>query len=265
MASMYWNAADYAKNSQGQFAWALERIEHLRLARDAIVLDVGCGDGKVSAELARRVAEGRVFGIDSSVAMIDLATRTWSSALPNIEFQVADAQALNLRPEFDIAFSNSVLHWVPDHFAVLLGVAAALKPGGHLVFTMGGRGTAAVVYHAIAALTRMERWALYLADAQSPHYFYGPDEYGDWLTRAGFAPEHISLIEKPMSLASAAALEGWLRTTWAWCTGRIPEAERPDFLREFAEQVLRGCRTDHEGNIELPMISLEVDALKVAS
>ncbi len=83
MNSTRWNATDYARNSQGQFAWALSVIERLHLARNEQVLDLGCGDGKVTAELARRVPGGRVVGIDNSPGMIDLARRTWCSAQAN--------------------------------------------------------------------------------------------------------------------------------------------------------------------------------------
>src|SRR5437868_3943036 len=152
MKTTDWDAKDYARHSHGQFAWALSVLDRVALSDDAAVLDIGCGDGKVSAEIAKRAPRGRVVGIDNSPAMIDLAKSTWGMTLPAIEFLKMDAQALDFPAMFDLAFSNSALHWVSDHLAMLRGVAASLKPGGRLVFSMGGRGTAAVVYRALADL-----------------------------------------------------------------------------------------------------------------
>jgi trans-aconitate methyltransferase len=86
MPAIQWDADDYARNSRGQFGWALSVIERLRPAPDAHVLDIGCGDGKVTMELARRVPRGSVIGVDSSPAMIELAQSTWGGAAPNVEF-----------------------------------------------------------------------------------------------------------------------------------------------------------------------------------
>jgi len=263
MSSIQWNATDYAMNSQGQFAWALAVIDRLQPAPDDRVLDIGCGDGKVSVEIARRVPSGGVVGIDSSAGMIELARRAWRSVVPNVDFLVEDAQALKVAGTFDLVFSNSTLHWIPDHPAVLQGVAARLKPGGRLVMSMGGRGTAAVVYQAIEKLRQIGRWAPFLAGARSPHHFFGPEEYEKWLPEAGLKPSRVALLPKPMRHADAAALEGWLRTTWVPYTERIPEAERTEFLIELTGLVRRSCDTAEDGAILLPMVNLEIEATRV--
>ena len=97
---------------------------------------------------------------------------------------------------------------------MLRGVAAALLPGGRTFFSMGGRGTAAVVYRVLDEMKREERWGAFLGDAVSPHFFRGPEEYDGWLRDAGLEPRRVELVRKPMRHANAAALEGWLRTTW---------------------------------------------------
>ncbi|HEX4997715.1 MAG TPA: class I SAM-dependent methyltransferase [Terriglobia bacterium] len=70
---MTWNAADYAQNSQGQFGWAIGNLSRLALEGTESVLDVGCGDGKITVEIARRAPQGRALGIDQSAQMIALA------------------------------------------------------------------------------------------------------------------------------------------------------------------------------------------------
>ena len=92
-----WNAADYAANSAAQQIWARELIAQLHLRGDEHILDVGCGDGKVTAELARAVPKGSVTGIDASPEMIRFARKTFSPGKhPNLEFQVMDAREISL-------------------------------------------------------------------------------------------------------------------------------------------------------------------------
>ena len=107
------------------------------------VLDIGCGDGKVSAELARDVPQGRVVGVDSSEDMIRLARAAFPPATQgNLSFMLRDAQDLGFEAQFDVVFSNATLHWVKDHRAVLQSVARTLKPHGRILLQFGGRGTA---------------------------------------------------------------------------------------------------------------------------
>ena len=93
---MKWNAADYAANSAVQQTWARELIAQLHLRGDEHILDVGCGDGKVTAEIARAVPRGSVTGVDASPEMIRFARKTFSPGKhPNLEFQVMDARKIS--------------------------------------------------------------------------------------------------------------------------------------------------------------------------
>jgi len=91
-----WNAADYAANSAVQQTWARELIARLNLRGDERVLDVGCGDGKVSAEIARAVPNGLVVGVDASAEMIAFARKQFPAKRnPNLTFRVCDARKIN--------------------------------------------------------------------------------------------------------------------------------------------------------------------------
>ena len=94
---MKWNAADYAANSAVQQTWARELIAQLNLRGDEHVLDVGCGDGKVTAEIARAVPRGSATGADASATMIEFARQTFPRGkVPNLQFQVMDAREISL-------------------------------------------------------------------------------------------------------------------------------------------------------------------------
>lgn len=129
-----WDPKDYAEHSSVQFNFARALLDRLRLRGDETVLDLGCGDGKITVEVARLVPRGKAVGIDSSPEMIGFArARFPSSCYPNLEFALMDAQAISFQNQFDLALSNSALHWVADHRPILRGLARGLKPGGKVL------------------------------------------------------------------------------------------------------------------------------------
>ena len=98
-----WDAADYAQHSFEQFKWACELTEKLDLRGNETVLDIGCGDGKVTAAIAAQLPNGRVVGIDSSPAMIELAVRHQAKAgWPHLMFELLDARDMEYVEWFDI-------------------------------------------------------------------------------------------------------------------------------------------------------------------
>ncbi|HJW65587.1 MAG TPA: class I SAM-dependent methyltransferase [Candidatus Bathyarchaeia archaeon] len=112
---------------------------NLASGREAL-LDIGCGDSKITAQLASSLPGGCVVGIDNSEGMVDLARRNFpQTAYPNLHFQRMNVQSLDFQDQFDRVFSNAALHWVIDQRPVLKGVQRSLKAGGSLLFQMGQR------------------------------------------------------------------------------------------------------------------------------
>jgi trans-aconitate methyltransferase len=256
-----WNAADYAKNSSAQLAWAQELIVKLGLKGDEALLDIGCGDGKISAQIARALPQGRVHGIDLSADMIQLARERFDGrSHPNLRFQQMDATRIQLARGFDLAFSTAALHWVADHPAVLRGVQACLKPGGRLLFQMGGRGNAADVAAIINALIAEGRWRTYYEDFQSPYHFLTPADYEGWLPACGFQFERAELFPKVMQHPDREGFKGWLRTTWFPYTDRLPEEMREPFLETVVDRYLDAHPPEAEGQTRVGMVRLEVEA-----
>lgn len=263
VAAYAWNASDYAEQSSAQKQWAAELLDKLDLRGDEDVLDMGCGDGHISAEIAVRVPQGSTTGIDNSGEMVAHARETHRRRLhPNLRFLQADARALPFEAAFDVVFSNAVLHWVRDHRAVLAGVSRSLRPSGRLLFQMGGLGNASEIIRSADDVMRRPRWRDHFNGFVPTYAFYGPDDYEGWLAEAGFSPVRLELIPKDMTHQGAAGLAGWIRTTWLPYTERVPDVERPTFISEVVARYLEDHPADEAGQTHVGMVRLEVEAVK---
>ena len=181
-----WNPADYHQSSAAQLQWAKELIAKLGLAGNERVLDIGCGDGKITAEIARSLPGGTVTGVDSSPEMIRFAQEHFPcSEYRNLSFIPGDARALPFSGEFDVVFSNAALHWISDHRLVLAGIAKSLRPGGKLLIQMGGKGNAGQVLGAGDVVQKRPEWVRYFAGFSFTFGFFGSDEYPGVADRSG--------------------------------------------------------------------------------
>lgn len=264
MAKNYaWNAKDYAKNSANQYAWAKELIPKLKLQGDEALLDIGCGDGKITAEIAKALPKGRVVGIDSSQEMIHLAQTTFPQAdYPNLSFQLMDARKLIFQPVFDKIFSNATLHWIPNQSAVLFGIERCLKPGGSLLFQMAGKGNAQEIISLLDNMLSLVPWKPYFEGFKFPYGFFSQEEYTDFLLEEGLKPLRVELFPKDMKFKGIEGLAGWVRTTWLPFTEKLPEELKGQFINELVSRYVKIHPVDAEGMIHLGMIRLEVEAQK---
>src|SRR5690348_13060187 len=107
-----WNAAGYTHIAKLQEVMAAEVLALLTVRGDERVLDLGCGNGKVTAEIAARVTQGSVIGVDASAEMISFANEHFSRL--NLRFETCDIRQLGYSEEFDLVVSFNALHWIPD-------------------------------------------------------------------------------------------------------------------------------------------------------
>ncbi len=259
-----WNAEDYADHSTAQFTWAREMIGKLNLRGSESVLDIGCGDGKVTALIASFLARGngdwdRQFGIDDcpcteEVPLFDVSQPFHLSRLMRRCSLLAD--------QFELAFSNAALHWIPDQGPVLRGVRAALKPSGRIFFQMGGRGNARDILAIANRHIREKRWRSYFSGFSFPYRFFSPEEYEVLLREAGFIPKRLELIPKDMTQKGREGFAGWIRTTWLPYMERIPEQKRDLFVSDLIDAYLGEFPMDKEGLVHTRMVRLEVEAVK---
>jgi trans-aconitate methyltransferase len=285
-----WNPADYAANSVVQQTWARELIAKLNLRGDEHILDLGCGDGKITAELARAVPHGFVTGTDASAEMIAFAQKTFpKSEISNLKFEIADAREIRFKEKFDLVFSNAALHWVDDHQAILRGAAAALKSGGRLVVSCGGKGNAHEVFLALRPEMRLKRWRDFFRKMAMPYFLHSPADYEKWLPKFGFKIQTLQLAPKDATYDGAAGFATWLRATWLPFVQRVPDVvapasrlcvpdedkqlagkmpvPRPSLREEFIAAVTQRYVATHPpdavGQIHVRMVRLEIAAVKI--
>jgi len=263
MSSYNWNAEDYQQNSTAQQQWARELIAKLALAGSEDVLDLGCGDGKVTAEIADWVPHGTVMGIDNSEAMIALARQQYpASCYPNLTFELMDARELALENQFDVVFSNAVLHWIKDHRLVVEGLFKSLKPRGKILLQMGAKDGVGLYLSVLDQIMLLPEWKLYFQNFECPYGFMGVEEYEVMLLAAGFQIQRVELIAKDALHANKEKFKGWIRTTWFPYTECVPESEREQFIELIATKYLEKKPQDADGRVHVPMVRLEVEAEK---
>jgi trans-aconitate 2-methyltransferase len=258
-----WDPKLYSSSSSSQKNWGLEILAKLYFKGNERVLDVGCGDGKLSAEIARSLLEGSVLGIDLSEGMITFARDHYPpEKFPNLSFMQMDAGELTFDSEFDVVFSNAALHWIKAPETALKGFFKSLKPGGALLAQFGGRGNAAEIFKIVDSMLENERWNTYFRDFVFPYGFYGPEEYSNWLKNAGFSVKRLEMISKDMALDGKKGIYDWIDSTWHPYTQQVPHRLKEEFINELVTLFISTCPPDDKGYVHVQMIRLEIEAYR---
>jgi trans-aconitate 2-methyltransferase len=191
-----WDAATYDRVSDPQLAWAREQLERLELRGDEVVLDAGCGSGRVTALLADLVPRGRVYAVDIAPSMAAHAREALGDRATVL---CQDLVELELPEPVDAIFSNATFHWIRDHDALFAALHRALAPGGQLVAQCGGRGNIDAFRTLADAIAGEEPFREYFVDWQRPWNYAGDSETAERLTRAGFGDVQTWLEPKSVT------------------------------------------------------------------
>jgi trans-aconitate 2-methyltransferase len=261
MQHVNWNPADYHASASAQTEWGRNVHRQLELHGSEVIFDLGCGDGRLTTELAERVPHGRVIGFDADPEMIAFAHGMY--ARENIEFIQSDIRTFSHSLTADIIVSTACLHWIREPERVLQQCRRHLTPGGRIVFQMGGRGNCAELLVAFAAVAREPSWNGFLADYTIPWLFAGPEEYQAFLLPNGFRPIRTELLAKEMTHGSPAELGAWLRTSWMPLLERVPKERRAALTEAVVARHLQARPCDELGRTHVNMVRLEVEAVAV--
>ena len=241
----------------------MEAIPKLNLKGNESILDIGCGDGKISVKLKTLLPHGEVVGIDSSCEMIQFANKTYlESDNQGISFHTMDATQISFDRGFDIVFSNSALHWVKDQLSVLKCVNKCLKKNGRIFFQMTGKGSMENIIHAFIHLLEDKKWQPYFTEIQFSGGFFTEDQYRNWLKETEFHPVRVELVKKEIIFSGKTELEGHILAAWHPITERVPEIDRNAFVSDLVDRYLKIVPVNGDGFPTVEVVRLEVEAVK---
>lgn len=232
-----WDAAEYARISALQAAMADEVLAVLDLQGSERVLDVGCGQGKITAEIAARVPRGSVLGVDSSRDMIAYASDHFGPLVqPNLRFEVADACQLPFREEFDVVVSFNALHWVREQGAALRSIRNALKSDGRAQLRLVPAGERKSLEAIVEDTRRSSTWVRYFQNFHAPYLHLTPEQYGALAEQNGLRVERIHAEAEAWDFQSRSAFFAFSSVGLIEWTRFLPEAERPAFINDVLDR-----------------------------
>ena len=228
-----WNPAGYAKVASLQEAMASEALALLHPKGTEDVLDLGCGNGKVTAEIAARVPDGSVIGVDASADMIAFAAEKFAPvAHPNLRFEVADIRRLGYHQQFDLVVSFNALHWIPDQDVALRAIHAAMKPDAIAQLRLVPDGERKSLETVIEETRQSRRWSGYFQNFRDPYLHLTPQQYTALAERNGFHAQRIHVADKMWNFNHRSAFEASCMVTLIEWTKRLPEPERLAFVKD---------------------------------
>ena len=196
MPSREWDGRSYDRISAPMEALGREVLDRLPLRGDEVVLDAGCGSGRVTAALAERLPRGRVIGVDGSAEMLEVARERLG---PGVELLHQDLVALELPEPVDAVLSTATFHWIADHETLFARLFAALRPGGRLVAQCGGHGNVQNVHDAADRVMSRTPYAEPFAGWHGPWHFATPQATERRLLAAGFEEVACELVDRPVT------------------------------------------------------------------
>jgi trans-aconitate 2-methyltransferase len=242
-----WDASDYTRVSGLQQAMAEEVLSLLTLQGTEHVLDVGCGNGSITAEIASRVSQGGVVGVDPSSEMIDFAERHFESAVyPNLRFEVADARHLPFQNEFDLVVSFNALHWIPEQEEALCSLRAAMKAAALAQLRLVPAGQRKSLENVIEETRLSPRWSRYFKAFHDPYLHLTPAQYTAVAERNGLRVRHIHVQDNAWDFGSRSAFLAFGSVTFIAWTQHLPEAKRIAFVADVLDRY-RPVAAEHPG------------------
>ncbi len=194
MSIREWNGASYDRVSGPQVAMAQGVLARLPLNGDETVLDAGCGSGRVTEALLRRLPRGRVIGVDGSPSMVAAARERLGS---RVEVRVLDLLELEVDEPVDAILSTATFHWIADHERLFARLHAALRPDGLLVAQCGGWGNIDVLRGVARGILEREPYAEHFEDWRAPWNYATPEQTRARLLKAGFTSAECWLEAAP--------------------------------------------------------------------
>lgn len=228
------DAKRYNKSSSLQWQWADSAMQKYSWKGNERVLDLGCGDGKITNEIAQERTKGLVVGLDLSPNMIAFASNEF--AADNLLFMQDNMATMIFYKQFDLAVAFCSLHYVVEQERTLDNIHQALKDGGALLFVGPGLdGTS--VGNISEKLVKTEKWAPHFPTFQKQRVYYTQDDYITLLEQHGFHSLFFNVTYDDLRFTDKAALIAWLKGFVNYISHLTEDAQN-DFLNDIADVMI---------------------------
>jgi trans-aconitate 2-methyltransferase len=207
-----WNSAVYHRLSGPQVSWGKKVLARLRLRGDEVLLDAGCGTGRLTGELLQALPQGHVVGVDLSENMLGSARQHLAQFAPRVSLLACDLLHLPFERALDGIVSTAAFHWVLDHDRLFLSLRRALIPGGWLEAQCGGGPNLERLRRRADALIATPEFASYFPGFREPWLFQYAEDGAESLRRAGFVDVETSIEPAITVLDSAEHYNEFVRT-----------------------------------------------------
>lgn len=247
---------DYKKNSGVQWKWAIEGLEKFPFNPQDSVLDVGSGDGKISALISEWVPEGYVIGLDISEKMINYASSQFQK--DNLSFIQGNATDIPFKNQFDKLVSFCTLQWVLDQEKALQSIKDCLKVGGVMLLVIPGQAycNSSNIAEEVA---HSPKWASFFPNFKQARVFYTGEEYRRLLEKANLYVQSIEEQKGFSNYPDKLALMSWLKPIVNYIDHLKPELQN-DFLEDMAELIVQKSSISSDGSICVQHVKLEIIA-----
>jgi trans-aconitate 2-methyltransferase len=228
-----WSGRDYIRVSSLQRTVAAETLAELVVDGGEWVLDIGCGDGFLTREIADRLPRGYIVGVDASPRMVATAGQAGTPTPAGPVFVCADACRLPFGSSFDMVVSFNALHWVPRLGDALAGIAGALRPGGRALIQMVCGSARPSIESTAMEVARGRRWMPYFTEFSAPFIHPDPAAFGEVAARSGLRVDSLTVRDREWAFESAEQFTAWCTVGCTAWTDHIPEADRADFIDDM--------------------------------
>lgn len=196
-----WDGASYDRISGPMEELGRKVLERLPLRGDETVLDAGCGSGRITQALLRRLPRGKVIAVDTSASMLAAAAERLAEAHAaddgRLKLRQADLLELELDKPVDAVLSTATFHWIADHEALFARLRAILASGGRLVAQCGGEGNIDGLRSRARVVQQRQPYARHFSDWRPPWNYAAPSRTRERLLRAGFIEAECWLAPAP--------------------------------------------------------------------
>lgn len=230
------NGEEYKKASTHQKEWGNKIIAEFKLKGNEHILDLGCGDGVLTAELATLVPNGFVLGIDASNGMIEVARKLETE---NLSFKLLDIDRLDFKNEFDLVFSNATLHWVKDHNLLLENTFHSLKEKGILRFNFAADGNCSHFIKTVKEAIGLPEYAAYFSSVEWPWYMPALNVYESLVKKFPFSEVKVWGENADRFFPDTDSMVKWLdQPSIVPFLKHVPQTEKQSFRNYVVEKMI---------------------------